>query len=203
MARVHFWQYLRNEEGQPVEGGTIGIYLAGTSTAAYIYTQESGGTASNTVPQLTTDADGFFEFWIADSTDTHGYSGQKFKITWEKAGVINSGYVDYVEMVLSPVEVDETDTDTTKNKMVSNNLARSWSAKAGVYTETVEAASWTENAGNWFAEITHSLENEYPVVFVYDDDDDLSIQIYCQKINASTVRVWRTDQKKSYVTVVG
>lgn len=126
MARVHWWSYLVNEEGQPIEGADISIYLAGTTTAANIFTGESGGTANNTTPQVSTNEDGFFEFWIANNSEASGYDySQKFKVKWETTGVAD-GEIDNINVFPAAEEVDETDTTTVKNKMVSNSLAKNW-----------------------------------------------------------------------------
>ena len=62
MAKIKWYSYLLNEEGQPISGASISIYLANSTTPAAIYTSETGTTATSAVPQLTTDADGYFEF---------------------------------------------------------------------------------------------------------------------------------------------
>lgn len=126
MARSHYWQYLINEEGQPIESANIRIYKAGGTTPAYVYTQEVGGTATNSIPQVTTNSNGFFEFWIADASDTLGYApSQKFKIQWQKTG-ITTGTIDNVNIFQIYDGVDVTDTDSTLNKLVSNVLAKRW-----------------------------------------------------------------------------
>ena len=127
MSRFHCWQFVLNEEGQPIEDVDISLYLAGTSTVVYIYPSETGGQVVTTVPQTTTDANGFFELWIADSSDTYGYTaGQKFKLSWEKVG-ITSGSIDNMDILSFGSPVDETDsTNIAKNKYVSNLLAYRW-----------------------------------------------------------------------------
>jgi hypothetical protein len=128
MARSHFWQYIVNEEGQPVEAASISIYEAGTSTAAYVYTQNSGGSPTNTLPQATSNSEGLFEFWIANTSESQGYpSDQRFKVAWSKPGYVTAGEIDNIEIAAYPEEVDELDpVSTTKNKLVSNALAYKW-----------------------------------------------------------------------------
>lgn len=126
MARSHYWQYLINEEGQPIQSANIRIYKAGSTTPAYVYTQEVGGTATNSIPQVSTNSNGFFEFWIADASDTLGYApSQKFKIQWQKTG-ITTGVIDNVNIFQVYDGVDTADTDATLNKLVSNLLAKRW-----------------------------------------------------------------------------
>jgi len=211
MARTHFWHYLQNEEGQPVNGANVSVYLAASTTPAMVYLAESGGSAVDTVANpISTRDDGYFEFWIADANDVNGYTGQKFKITWTKPGIIADGAVDFVEISLSTAEVDETDIDETKNKTVSNYLAKTWSEKAGVYSVRVTAAEWILDTGNYYFDVDHYLDNEYPVVMVYEIKDiadnfvNLSVDavIDCSK-GSSTVRVWRVDATDTQITVIG
>jgi hypothetical protein len=135
MSRVHEWQFLLNREGQPIADTSVYIYLAGTEIPARIFTDEVGGTMIDTEPQVTTNANGFFQFWIADNTEQNGYDiSQKFKIKWAKAGVA-SGYIDWVDVfpkIQQAVAVDETDqTSVFKDKLVSNRLAYQWEEHRG------------------------------------------------------------------------
>jgi len=126
MSRIKYWAYLLNEEGQPIQGANVSIYEAGTENAVSIYIDESLPDIIDTSPQLTTNEDGYFEFWIGDTDETYGYSStQKFKINWNKQGITH-GYNDYISIIPSYLPVDITDTDTIKDKTVSNNLARLW-----------------------------------------------------------------------------
>ncbi len=206
MARSHFWHYLQNEEGQPVAGAEISVYLAGSSIPASVYTSESGGTMVSTTPQVLTRDDGFFEFWIADESEPGGYSGYKFKIAWSKRGVIDNGEVDNVEVVIPSKEVDEDDAyDTSKNKMVSNALAYSWNNRAKKYTFTVNEDDWIEEYGNYYYDCVHGFENKYPLVMVYEDDALVmsTWAFFAAVVNNSTVRVYRTTDKKCFITVIG
>lgn len=127
MARRHYWQFLVTDEGNPIENAEISIQIAGTEDPAYIYTDEFGGNATNAAPQTRTSRKGYFEFWVADTTELNGYYySQKFKISWSAPGV-SAGYIDYVDVFSTSVaEVDETDNNTLKNKAVSNLLAKGW-----------------------------------------------------------------------------
>lgn len=126
MARFHWWSFLVNEEGQPIEGADISIYLAGTNEPAYIFEDEFSGAPNNTLPQITSQENGYFEFWVPDVDEIQGYSPlQKFKIYWEKVG-ITEGWIDYVDIFPPIIPVNELDTDPTKIKAVSNLLAHNW-----------------------------------------------------------------------------
>lgn len=127
MARYHYWQYLVNREGQPINNANISIYEAGTTTDATVYTSEFGSDTVSVSPHLTTNQLGYFEFWIGDPDETSGYElGKKFKIKWDRSG-ISSGYIDYINIFPAFEEIDETDNlDSSKNKLLSNVLAYGW-----------------------------------------------------------------------------
>jgi len=42
MARTHYWNFLLDEEGRPIQNAEVWVYLAGTSTAAELYNSETG-----------------------------------------------------------------------------------------------------------------------------------------------------------------
>lgn len=128
MARKHWWSFLVNEEGQPINNASVSIFLAGSTTSATVYLDEFSSESKSTAPQVTTNSNGYFEFWLPDPSSSNGYSAtQKFKIEWNKAG-IEYGFIDYVDVYPPLIAVDETDTDTTKDKSVSNYLANLWEA---------------------------------------------------------------------------
>lgn len=126
MARIHYWQFLSDSTGAPIYGADICIFLAGSESPASIYVDEIGGEAISTTPQLKTNIDGFFEFWIGDSSEKLGYpSSQKFKLTWERIG-IEEGMIDYIDIFPITLPVDVSDDNTERNKSVSNLLAKGW-----------------------------------------------------------------------------
>jgi hypothetical protein len=95
MSRYHYWQFIVNQVGQPIENVNVYLYKAGTEEPIRIYTSESGGDYVETMPQVITNRAGYFEFWIqADKEEVDGYAlTQKFKIEWEREGII-SGSID-------------------------------------------------------------------------------------------------------------
>ena len=126
MSRFHYWQYLINIEGQPISDANISIYLAGTNTAANVYLDEFGENYASQTPQIITNNLGYFEFFIGDAAEQYGYEkGQKFKLEWEKPGVA-FGKIDWIDIFPHTEEVDETDTNEIKDKLISNNLAYLW-----------------------------------------------------------------------------
>jgi len=201
MSRTKYWQYLLNEEGQPVDGATIQVYNASTTTPASAYDTESGGTViSGGV--LTTDSSGYFQFWC----DPDLYPlGMKFNILWSKPGEITSGGVYNIYVPISYEQVNEADTgDTLKNKLVSNALATGWENKPKVFVESGVSASefigpigesgYIETGYDCYHDVTYGstgLTQSYPLVQVYRNEGRA---IYCipEYINSPvyTVRVW-------------
>ena len=202
--RRHYYSWICNDEGQPISGVNITITQSDSSADAYVYTLSSGGTPSNTTPQLVTDVNGYFEFWIADITELHGYaSGEKFDIAWELEGTITAGSITSVDIFSAPKEVDITDTNTTLNKMVNNLLAKGWEAKTDTITFPVLTASWTSSGGNYYTQLEHELNNSYPLVMVYDDTSLNSVPITAGSIDDDNTRVWKEDNNDAHVTFIG
>lgn len=122
--RHHYWQFLVNQEGQPIPYANIKVYLAGSDTIANVYLNEVTSDILNTVPQISTNKAGFFEFWIGDEEEEYGYAkGQKIKIIWEKSG-ISFGSIDWIDIFPEIEGVDETSTSEYKNKLISNYLTK-------------------------------------------------------------------------------
>ena len=72
--------------------GTISVYLAGTTTAASVYTASTGGVAVNSV---TTDTHGYFYFWV----DHDDYTcSQQFKIVLSHSDFESKTYDNLVIM---------------------------------------------------------------------------------------------------------
>jgi hypothetical protein len=182
MARAHFWQYLTNTEGQPIVAANIGVYNAGGegSAAAYVFKSETGDDPSNIIPQIVTDSEGYFEFWVADHTEVNGYAaGSKFKITWEKTGSIEPG------------EINNVDIWIDKNK-------------ASVYQEDFDTADFTIDGGNQYVDVIHNLNEPYPMVICYDATTETSVAITFKHVDDNTTRVWRvTTANSCHITIIG
>jgi len=138
MARYHYWQYIVDEEGTPLDGVEIRFYLSdgtgiGTIEASIFRNPTTGAITTTSQANLKTDANGFFEFWVGDAYEAEGgYAfNQKFRLTWYKAGLIE-GYIDPVDVFPPLPPVDETVTGQVvgeadkKNKLISNALAYKW-----------------------------------------------------------------------------
>jgi hypothetical protein len=159
--KTKFWQYLRAGTGAPISSATINVYVypvgGGIATYAYIYPTIDGSPTTTDVYSLTTDANGYFEFYIADieESSTYGYSfTREFKITWQKAGY-PTGTIDKVQLFdVANREVDETKTDSNKNKMISNYQAKLWNEHVTLttvdnHTQYLRTDGARTLTGNW------------------------------------------------------
>lgn len=137
MARYHYWQYIVDEEGSPLDSVEIRFYLSDQPTVeANIFLNPTTGAITTTSQaDLKTDANGFFEFWVGDPWEVEGgyLHTQKFRLEWYKAGII-AGYIDPVDIFPPLPSVDETSTGQgigereKKNKLISNALAYKWNS---------------------------------------------------------------------------
>lgn len=80
--RVKYTGVARDRYGNVIPSATVSIYLAGTTTAASVYTTETSSTIVNSV---TTDASGVYSFWV--DAATYAYS-QRFKTVTTKTGYL-------------------------------------------------------------------------------------------------------------------
>jgi len=162
MARIHFWSYMLNEEGQPLQGAEITVMLAGTVVPADIYLQEVGGVSTDVAPQLSTNSEGYFEFWIGDVNEIAGYATpQKFKLVWEKVGV-TSGQIDFIDILPNAPRFFNTTTTT-----------------------------WTSGASGYYYDVVHGLNNQFPLVQAYDQASRTIIDpLLIETISTSQTRIW-------------
>ena len=169
--RVHFWQYIVNDEGEPLENVNVRIYKADSpDDEANIFTHPSTGTyTQSSVALLTTDGNGFFECWFGDELEgIGGYSAsQRFKLEWERAGLSN-GYVDNINVYPNTYRVVETDNTSSdknvKNKMVSNLLAYNWETHRNAGTTSVHnlaAVDYEDTNTDYNKLVSNSLMNYF------------------------------------------
>jgi hypothetical protein len=133
MSRYQYWQYIVDEEGRPLEGVNIRFYLSDSpNTEADIFLSPTlGSPTKSSIADIESNADGYFEFWVGDEYETVGgyVSTQRFRITWERAGIL-MGYIDNIDIFPPVFQVDETDeeslTSDQRNKLISNALAFKW-----------------------------------------------------------------------------
>lgn len=102
MTRYIYQGTFVDQLGNVIPSGTITVYLAGTTTAASVYTASTGGTAVNNVTSSTTN--GTFLFYV----DPDDYNlTQQFKIVLSKTNFA-SQTVDNI--TIFPNEVPDIDT---------------------------------------------------------------------------------------------
>jgi len=100
MSRSHFWSHIFDNQGRPIVYTDVYVYFAETTSPASIYTQQIGGTAVSTPPQLKTNKRGFYEFWVGDVNEADGYPrSQKFKVLWDGGSVDNISVLPIVPQV--------------------------------------------------------------------------------------------------------
>jgi parallel beta-helix repeat protein len=107
--RAYYKSVFRDNFGNHIKSGTVSVYLAGTTTAASIYTSLTGTTAVNSVTSSSTDAT--FEFWV----DRFDYDmEQKFKLVLSKSGYDSVTYdnviVDQIVLGTYAIPADKTVT---------------------------------------------------------------------------------------------
>ena len=162
MSRVHFWSFLVDEEGRPIQGAEIGVYLAQSTSPAFVYDSELGATATNVVPQTTTNHEGYFEFWVGDVNESFGYSiPQKFRIEWEKTGLAE-GFIEHMD-ILPPA-----------TRYFSYTMSTWTSADTGVYVD-----------------FGHAMKTLYTLVQVYDATTYIQETPWkVQGISSVVTRIW-------------
>jgi len=107
--RCYYKGLFRDGSGHPILSGTVSVYLAGTTTAASVYTSLASATAVNSVTGSATD--GTFELWV----DRFDYDqDQQFKLTLSKAGYTSQTWdnvsVDQVVLGTYAITADKTVT---------------------------------------------------------------------------------------------
>jgi hypothetical protein len=93
--------------------GTISVYLAGTTTAATVYTASSGGSS---VGSVSTDANGYFYFWV---DDTEYASSQLFKITLSHADFETK---EYDNLIIIPHSMTHLASDGSDHTFIDQSV---------------------------------------------------------------------------------
>lgn len=168
--KTKFYQYLLNYRGEPVSGATIHVYaypLAGGSAAyANIYLTQTGSPTTSYATSITTAANGYFEFFVADLEEggsTYGYEYQRlFKITWSGSGVTAGGLDNLQLFDVTRRSVDTNSTSEYYSKTVNNALAKGWQDhKTDValdqHTQYLKTNGSRLLTGNWDIGPTYSI----------------------------------------------
>jgi len=141
MARFRRNGIFKDGLGRVVDSGTVQVFLAGTSTAAVIYSASSGGTAI-TDAKLTTLGDGTWFFYV----DNVNYaSTQLFDIELSKTGFTTKKYFD-IKIVQTEIEVfNAAGTRQANQHMVVGNAT----LVAGTVTVTLTGSAAFTNATSY------------------------------------------------------
>ena len=133
MAREHFWAYLKDQNGRPLENAAVKLYLANSSDEAIIFsTATTASSGADRIDQSTwtTGTSGFFDFYVGNELEPNfGYlSNQTFRLKWWADSVTPSagGEIDYLSIFDNIYQVNETSTTAVKNKLISNVQALNW-----------------------------------------------------------------------------
>ncbi len=94
MSRFKQYDFVRDQFGGVIPSASVYIYKAGTETLVTIYDANSAGSSSSSGPQITTDSNGLYEFWVDDGDYDHD---QKFKIKVTKTGY-DDVEIDFIDV---------------------------------------------------------------------------------------------------------
>jgi hypothetical protein len=171
MSRIHYWKYIINSEGQVIPDTPLTIEVQ-TGGNAFVYLQESGGSPTDTAPQVTSDASGFVEFWVGNINETSGYPPRtKFKLSWTD----DDGLVEIENVDIVPNTAQFT-SDTTSL----------WTSAAG---------------GEYYYDMVHGLQNNYPLVQCWNQSTDLMQEpVRISRISNTTTRIFM-DNNTTILTV--
>lgn len=210
MARIHYWQYIVDDQGRPLEDVNVRFYLSDNPTQeADIFTHHSlGAPTSTSVADMKTDGNGFFEFWVGDEFENIGgyVSTQKFKLVWDRAG-IQIGSISNIDMFPPVFKVDETDNMSAvaadKNRTVSNELAYKWDTHVDSITSdephSFQAVDSTKQDSTYNKLVSNSLMNY--ILSAIASAGTLSIESTGAVQKAFSVTSW-TASADSYYTVL-
>lgn len=157
MARLHFWQYLVDSEGQPLRYIDVRVYLDGTSTEAEIYMHANfGATTTSSTGNLKTNKDGFVQFWIGDRYEVNGgyNENHQFRVRWYNN--VDSVWEEIDDIYLHTPVRPITTTDSVKgntsnrdkNKVISNTQGYNWNRHSDV--DVLDEAVHNINAAEFF-----------------------------------------------------
>ncbi|MFA5025016.1 MAG: hypothetical protein WC503_00715 [Candidatus Shapirobacteria bacterium] len=168
--KTKFYNYLLNYRGEPVSGAIIHVYAyplaGGSATYANIYITQAGSPTTSYATPIITDANGYFEFFVADLEEggsTYGYEYQRlFKITWSGSG-ITAGNLDNLQLFdVTRRSVDTNSTSEYYSKVVNNALAKGWQdhktdVSVDEHTQYLKTNGSRLLTGNWDIGPTYSI----------------------------------------------
>lgn len=123
MLRFPFQGTMTDQQGHVIAGGTVTVYLTGTTTLAEIFAAETGGSAiSGSV--VTSDSNGAFKFWIDNTTYA---STQRFRLVLNGGAGFASRTLDDVAIIRGGASYLDivgigTGADTNHTKLMGSSV---------------------------------------------------------------------------------
>jgi hypothetical protein len=174
MARIHYWQYIVNNEGQPIPDVEISVGVQ-TGGDAFVYRTEAGGSPISTAPQVTSDGNGFIEFWIGNVNETAGYAtGNKFKLDWTDSDG-------------DAVSIENIDILPNAPQFVGDTTS-SWTSAGG---------------GEYLYDMNHGLGNDYPIVICWNRTTGLIQEpLRITTISSTMIRIFESNNSTIFLLSV-
>lgn len=141
--KIHFWNYILDNESKPIENAEVRLYLNDnpTTEANIFLTKTSSSYTICSNADIKTDNNGFFEFWIGNEWETGGYPfTQEFRLEWYKAG-IEPGLIENINPWPNAFSWENQNTGSDAdhiNKFISDYYFNKW---LDHYNEIVPSAS--------------------------------------------------------------
>lgn len=111
MSRIHYWQFLTSDGGLAIDGADISITKNGQEPSTgvtgpesvWVYYTASGTSGSSGPNQVTTQQNGYFEFFVEPEGDPLASIHQMapddtVRLTWSKGGIVY-GHIDGINLI--------------------------------------------------------------------------------------------------------
>lgn len=181
---------------------------------------------NNTVDGIEEEIDNIYIFSpvrpIDISDDVKGVPSNKDidKVISNRQGYKWNLHVDSIVPSASPHDLEAVvffDTDTIKNKVISNKLGYQMYEMADTastishdvsaatfYSETIATSGWSISGGKYYKDITHNFNNYYPIVRISNFNNDKQILAdILQSISPDITRIWLLNNIKVNVIFLG
>lgn len=156
---------------------------------------------------------------VSDSIKGNTNNRDKNKVISNSDGYKWNEHTDSIVPSASPHGISPVtwfDTGTLQSKVISNKLGYQMYelaitststpidiSAAGLYTETINI--WdTSASGIYFKEVSHGLNNLYPIVrLIKDDDDSQYMYMKVKSIDYNNIKVWVNQYITTRILVMG
>ena len=142
MARIDFWSYFLDDNGNPLKNVEVRVYLAGTFTEADIYLDSAFGSVTNSSTEnLKTDKFGFVQFWIGDEWEIEGgYNvSQQFRVVWQNTVDGRQEEIDnlYIFTPVRPIEITDSIKGVPSNKDIDKVISNAQGYKWNTHVDSI------------------------------------------------------------------